>query len=40
MAKLMNITLLDFFDYTLKNKGVIDLDYYKEKFPEIDIILE
>ena len=40
MAKIMNTTLIDFFDYTLKNKNKIDLDSYKEKYPEINIILE
>ena len=40
MAKIMNTTLVDFFDYTLKNKNKIDLDSYKEKYPEINIILE
>jgi len=39
MAKIMNTTLLDFFNYTLKNKGSINLEAYKEEFPEIDIIL-
>ena len=40
MAKIMNTTLVDFFDYTLKNKNKIDLDSYKEKYPEINIVLE
>tara|TARA_B100002051_G_C16257646_1_gene402698 strand:- start:57 stop:560 length:504 start_codon:yes stop_codon:yes gene_type:complete len=38
MANVMNVTLLDFFDYTLKNKDIFNLDNYKEEFPEIDII--
>ena len=40
MAKIMNTTLLDFFNYTLKNKAQIDLEYYKKEFPEINVILD
>ena len=38
MAKIMNVTLLDFFNYTLKDDKKINLDNYKKEFPEIDII--
>ena len=38
MANIMNHTLLDFFNYTLKKEGVIDLNGYRTKFPKIDII--
>ena len=38
MADIMNITLLDFFDYTLKKEGGVELNTYKANFPEIDII--
>ena len=38
MAKIMNVMLLDFFDYTLKNKQILELNQYKEQFSEIDII--
>ena len=38
MANIMNTMLLDFFDYTLKNKKILALNQYKEKFPEINII--
>ena len=38
MAKIMNVTLLDFFNHTLKNNQEINLDVYKKEFPEVDII--
>ena len=38
MAKIMNVTLLDFFNHTLKNDKKINLDNYKKEFSEIDII--
>ena len=38
MAKIMNVTLLDFFNYTLKDDKKINLDNFKKEFPEIDII--
>ena len=38
MANIMNVTLLDFFNYTLKDDKKINLDNYKKEFPEIDII--
>ena len=38
MAKIMNVTLLDFFNHTLKNNKKINLDNYKKEFSEIDII--
>jgi len=38
MAKIMNTTLLDFFNHTLKNKKEINLDDYKRRFPEINVL--
>ena len=38
MADIMIVTLLDFFNYTLKEEGKIDINAYKTNFPEIDII--
>ena len=38
MANIMNETLLDFFDYTLKNKKAPDVNHYKNKYSEIDIL--
>ena len=38
MARIINVTLLDFFNYTLKNKKEINLNDYKKRFPEINIL--
>ena len=39
MAKIMNVTLLDFFNYTLKNIEKINPINYKKNYPFIDIIM-
>ena len=38
MAQIMNETLLDFFNYTLKKDKEINLNSYSQKFSEINII--
>ena len=40
MAKIMNTTLVDFFNYTLKGYSKKPLVFYKEKFPQLNIILD
>ena len=40
MAKIMNTTLVDFFNYTLKQYDKVNSITYKEKFPQINIILD
>ena len=38
MASIMNETLLDFFNYTLKNSNTPNIDYYQNKYKEIDLL--
>ena len=38
MVNIMNETLLEFFNYTLKNMNVPDINQYKNKYSEIDIL--
>ena len=38
IANIMTETLLDFFNYTLKNMNVPDINQYKNKYSEIDIL--
>ena len=39
MAKIMNATLVGFFNHTLKDYESIDPSIYKNEFPEIDVII-
>ena len=40
MAKIMNTTLVDFFNHTLKQYDKVNPIVYKDKFPQINIILD
>ena len=40
MAKIMNTTLVDFFNHTLKEYDKVNTFTYKEKFPQLNIILD
>lgn len=38
MAEIMNVTLLDFFNMTLKNSENVNVNYYIKKYPFINVI--
>jgi len=40
MAKIMNTTLVDFFNHTLKGYSKVNTNIYKKKFPQLNIILD
>jgi len=40
MAKIMNVTLVDFFNHTLKGYEKVNSSIYKEKFPHLNIVLD
>ena len=40
MAKIMNTTLVDFFNHTLKGYSKVNTNIYKNKFPQLNIILD
>ncbi len=40
MAKIMNATLVDFFNHTLKGYDKVDPITYKKNFPYLDIVLD
>ena len=40
MAKIMNITLLDFFNHTLKGYDKVNPSTYKDFLPQLNIIMD